>query len=76
MRRDGRKVLLSIRNMGGLSTAAWRQFLEDLDAHGLKRSEFVIVDGAPGLEAALVALLGEDLPVQRKRFAGGLCGEA
>jgi putative transposase len=65
VRRDGQKVLLSIRNMGGESTAAWRQFLDDLDARGLKRPEFVIVDGAPGLEAALVALWGEDLPIQR-----------
>lgn len=65
VRRDGQKVLLSIMNMGGESTAAWRQFLEDLDARGLKRPEFVIVDGAPGLEAALVALWGDDLPIQR-----------
>ena len=65
VRRDGQKVLLSIKNMGGESTAAWRQFLEDLDARGLKRPEFVIVDGAPGLEAALVGLWGEDLPIQR-----------
>lgn len=65
LRRDGQKVLLSIRNMGGESTAAWRQFLDDLDARGLKRPEFVIVDGAPGLEAALVALWGDDLPIQR-----------
>jgi hypothetical protein len=27
---------LAIRNMGGESTAAWRAFLGDLDAHGLK----------------------------------------
>lgn len=65
VRRDGQKVLLSIRNMGGESTAAWRQFLDDLDTRGLKRPEFVIIDGAPGLEAALVALWGEDLPIQR-----------
>jgi transposase-like protein len=65
VRRDGQKVLLSIRNMGGESTAAWRQFLDDLDARGLKWPEFVIIDGAPGLEAALVALWGEDLPIQR-----------
>ncbi len=73
VRRDGQKVLLSIGNMGGESTAAWRQFPDDLDARGLKRPEFVIVapaarvprDGAPGLEAALVALWGDDLPIQR-----------
>ena len=65
VRRDGQKVLLSIMNMGGESTAAWRQFLDDLDKRGLKRPQFVIVDGAPGLEAALVALWGDDLPIQR-----------
>ena len=32
VRRDGQKVLLSIRNMGGESIAAWRSFLDDLDA--------------------------------------------
>ncbi|MDN2584393.1 IS256 family transposase, partial [Aquibium sp. ELW1220] len=65
VRRDGQKVLLSIMNMGGESKAAWGKFLADLDARGLKRPEFVIVDGAPGLEAALVALWGDDLPIQR-----------
>ena len=65
VRRDGQKVLLSIMKMGGESTAAWPQFLDDLDAHSLKRPEFVLVDGAPGLEAALVALWGDDLPIQR-----------
>ncbi len=65
VRRDGQKVLLSIRNMGGESTAAWRQFLDDLDTRGLKRPGFVIVGAAPGLEAALVALWGDDLPIQR-----------
>ncbi|MGC9458157.1 MAG: IS256 family transposase [Halothiobacillaceae bacterium] len=65
VRRDGQKVLLSIRNMGGESTAAWSSFLGDLDARGLCRPEFVIVDGAPGLEAALAQLWGEDLPIQR-----------
>ena len=65
VRRDGQKVLLSIRHMGGESTAAWRQFLDDLDARGLKRPDFVIVDGAPGLEGALTALWGAELPIQR-----------
>jgi transposase-like protein len=65
VRRDGQKVLLSIKNKGGESKAAWGEFLGDLDARGLKRPDFVIVDGAPGLEAALVALWGEALPIQR-----------
>ncbi len=47
-------------NMGGESKAAWGMFLGDLDARGLKKPEFVIVDGAPGLEAALVALWGAE----------------
>ena len=50
VRRDGQKVLLSIRNMGGESKAAWRMFLGDLDVRGLRAPDFVIVDGAPGLE--------------------------
>ena len=59
----GQKIL--IRHMGGESTAAWRQFLDDLDARGLKRPDFVIVDGAAGIEAALTALWGAELPIQR-----------
>lgn len=64
VRRDGQKTLLSIRNMGGESKAAWRAFLDDLDARNVKTPEFIIVDGAPGLEAAL-AELWPDAPVQR-----------
>ena len=59
VRRDGQKVLLFIKNMGRESTAAWRQFLDDLDARGLKRPEFVIVDSAPGPEAALLGLTSQ-----------------
>ena len=65
VRRDGQKVLLAIRNMGGESKAAWSAFLGDLDARGLRRPAFVVADGAPGLDAALTALWGEDLPIQR-----------
>ena len=74
VRRDGQKVRLSIKNMGknmgAESKAAWGTFLGDLDVRGLKLPEFVIVDGAPGLEAAIVALWvalwGEALPIQRR----------
>jgi transposase-like protein len=53
IRRDGQKLLLAVRNMGGKSEAAWRSLLDDLLARGLKPPEFVIVDGAPGLDKAL-----------------------
>ena len=64
VRRDGQKVLLAIRNMGGESKAAWRAFLDDLDARDLKAPEFILIDGAPGLEAAL-AELWPDASIQR-----------
>lgn len=64
VRRDGQKVLLALRNMGGESAAAWTALLEDMTRRGLKAPEFIIVDGAPGLEAALAALW-PDVPVQR-----------
>lgn len=64
VREDGQKVLLSIRNMGGESEAAWRALLDDMVKRGLKTPGLVIVDGSPGLDAALAALWG-DLPVQR-----------
>src|SRR4051812_7371158 len=64
VRRDGQKVLLAVKNMGGESEAAWRAILDDLMARGLRTPEFVIVDGAPGLEKALAALW-PDVPAQR-----------
>jgi putative transposase len=64
VRRDGQKVVLAIKNMGGESEAAWRAVLEDLLARGLVKPELVIVDGGKGLEAAL-ASLWDDVPVQR-----------
>jgi putative transposase len=64
VRRDGQKVVLAIRNMGGESEAAWGAVLDDLLARGLAKPELVIVDGSKGLEAAL-ACLWDDVPVQR-----------
>jgi transposase-like protein len=64
IRRDGQKVLLAARNMGGESEAAWRAVLDDLIARGLRTPEFLIVDGAAGLEKALAALWPE-VPAQR-----------
>lgn len=55
VRADRQKVLLTIKTMGGKSESAWRTLLDDLVRRGLLR-ELVIVDGAPSLEKALLAL--------------------
>ncbi len=64
IRKDGQKVLLAVKNMGGESEAAWRSILDDLVARGLRTPEFLITDGAAGLERALAALWS-DVPAQR-----------
>jgi putative transposase len=56
VRDDGQKILLAVKNMGGETSEAWRAVLDDLVGRGLRRPEFVIVDGAPGLEKALAGL--------------------
>ena len=64
VREDGQKVLLAIRSMGGESAEAWRAVLDDLIKRGLRRPEFLIVDGAPGLDKAIAAVW-DGVPVQR-----------
>ena len=64
VRADGQKVLLAIRSMGNESTAAWRTVLDDLVQRGLRQPQFLVVDGAPGLENAIAAVWN-DVPVQR-----------
>ena len=64
VREDGQKVLLALKNMGGESTETWRAVLDDLVDRGLHRPAFLIVDGAPGLEKAIVAIW-DGVPVQR-----------
>ena len=64
VREDGQKVLLAIKSMGGESTEAWRTVLDDLIKRGLRRPEFLIVDGAPGLDKAIAAVW-DGVPVQR-----------
>lgn len=64
IRRDGQKVVLAIKNMGGETEAAWRAVLDDVLARGMAKPELVIVDGGKGLEAALAGLW-DDVPVQR-----------
>jgi transposase-like protein len=64
VRADGQKILLAVKAMGGESTEAWRTVLDDLIRRGLRRPQFLIVDGAVGLEAAIAALW-DGVPVQR-----------
>jgi hypothetical protein len=64
VREDGQKVLLAVKNMGGETSEAWRAVLDDLVKRGLRKPEFLIVDGGSGLEQALAALWG-DVPTQR-----------
>jgi len=64
VRRDGQKVLLAVKNMGGEGEAAWRGVLDDLIARGLRTPEFLITDGGAGMERALAALW-PDVPAQR-----------
>ena len=64
VRRDGQKVLLAVKNMGGESEAAWRGILDHLIARGLRTPEFLVTDGGAGLERALAALW-PDVPAQR-----------
>jgi transposase-like protein len=64
VRADGQKVLLAIKSMGGESAEAWRAVLDDLINRGLQRPQFLIVDGAPGLEKAIAAVW-DGVPVQR-----------
>ena len=64
IRRDGQKILLAVRNMGGESEAAWRGLLDDLVSRGLQVPSFVIIDGAGGLEKA-VGLVWPEALVQR-----------
>ena len=52
------------RSCGLFSTARWRAVLDDLIKRGLRRREFLVVDGAPGLDKA-IATVWDGVPVQR-----------
>jgi transposase-like protein len=64
VRADGQKVLLAIKSMGGESAEAWRTVFDGLIRRGLRRPEFLIVDGASGLDKAIAAVW-DGVPVQR-----------
>src|SRR4029453_17955954 len=62
--RTARRCCSQVKNMGGESTEAWRAVLDDLIKRGLQRPEFLIVDGALGLETAIAAVW-DSVPMQR-----------
>jgi putative transposase len=57
-------VVLAIKSMDGESNETWCIVLDDLINRGLQRSEFLIVDGAPGFDKAIGAVW-DGVPVQR-----------
>jgi len=50
---DGRRVLLDLRLAGEESTAAWQEVLDSLVRRHIGRPVLAVIDGNPGLEAAL-----------------------
>src|ERR687898_749009 len=52
VRRDGQKVVLAIKNMGGESEAAWRAVLDDLISRGMAKWELRCRPVATSLEEA------------------------
>ena len=64
VRRDGQKLLLAVKNMGGESQAVWRAVLDDLSARDLRTPELLLIDGGAGLERALAGLW-PNVPTQR-----------
>ena len=53
VREDGTKALLGLWLRGSESEEAWKSILEDLTARGLRAPVLVIIDGCPGLRAAV-----------------------
>jgi transposase-like protein len=57
------EALLAVKNMSGETAQAWRVVLDHLIKRGLRKPEFLIVDGGSGVDRAL-AELWSDVPTQ------------
>lgn len=53
VRADGRKELLALELCGSESGEAWKGFVDDLKARGLRAPLLAVIDGNPGLRQAL-----------------------
>jgi len=61
---DGQKRLLALRLVGSESTAAWETLVADLARRGVTGLRLVVIDGNPGLQAA-VETTWPGVPLQR-----------
>jgi len=61
---DGRRIVLDIRIAGQESEAAWRELVQSLVKRNLGTPALVVIDGNPGLQAALRAQWPE-IAIQR-----------
>jgi putative transposase len=61
---DGRRIILDMRIAGQESEAAWRELLQSLVARHLGTPTLAVIDGNPGLQAALRAQWPE-IAIQR-----------
>jgi len=61
---DGRRIVLDIRIAGQESEAAWRELVQSLVKRHLRTPTLAVIDGNPGLQAALRAQW-PDIAIQR-----------
>jgi putative transposase len=64
VRATGERVVLALQLATAESTRGWRAVLEHLVARGLQRPQLCIIDGSPGLRAAITTVW-PDMAVQR-----------
>jgi len=55
VRADGQKVVLALELLASESTAAWGGLVASVVRHGLRRPRLCVIDGSPGLRAAVEA---------------------
>jgi transposase-like protein len=53
VRADGQKAVLDLEVLTSEATTAWQGLLEGLSARGLRRPRLCVIDGNPGLRAAV-----------------------
>ena len=53
VRADGQKVVLALELLASESTAAWGGLVASVVRHGLRRPRLCVIDGSPGLRAAV-----------------------